>query len=687
MNVSAFCHTLKTLGERRFCVLEGHREWQMQQAQHLVGGCTQTVWLTSEHLTHQQLATHARQMLGQECAHVVYDFACGVHPDVLGLISGVIKGGGLFIFLAPPTSIWSDSTDIDLYRYISQASELSLCGSFFLDRLQRILKEDPSVIWLSEKTQKSAFRTSNTQTPSWHMQQDSQGCVTPDQHTAVDAILKCQKKRGKSYLLMTANRGRGKSSAMGLAAQHLKASLPSIKLAISAPRQKNTHAFFQLAPQDTLFIAPDALVLSQHDIDLLFIDEAAAIPAPMLRAILKKYPKIIFASTEQGYEGSGKGFNLQFKKFLQQSTAKLSSIHIHTPIRWAETDPLEPLFAHILALESTLETLSPTCFKQANIICREIPTREYAQDEQKLHAIYSLLSCAHYQTKPSDLRALLDKPNQWVIIAEIDTKIVGVLWLQGEGELPASLRDKIWGGYTRLRGHLLPQSLSSHLGFADAIHMRFARVMRIVVHPDLHRHGIGSALLSAAESLCKNHQCQFMGAMYAADIDVTHFWLKNKFAPVRLGIKADTSSGQRSLMLLKSLEPKHESHLTQWQQAFQRQLLDLCPSAFKEVSPYLIQQLLPDAFANSSCTEDDIRAIYGFIHQHRGFEYTRPALRRWLLSDCQQWIAKSPELTSVLIALCLQYKSLTTICENNAQWAGTKALLKWLKTELVQFNP
>ena len=86
-------------------------------------------------------------------------------------------------------------------------------------------------------------------------------------------------------------------------------------MAISAPRLKQYTRFFELAPKTISFIAPDELLRNPQELDLLFIDEAAAIPAPMLLKLLHQYRKIVFASTEQGYEGSGKGFSLQFKDF------------------------------------------------------------------------------------------------------------------------------------------------------------------------------------------------------------------------------------------------------------------------------------------------------------------------------------------------------------------------------------
>lgn len=44
----------------------------------------------------------------------------------------------------------------------------------------------------------------------------------------------------------------------------------------------------------------------------LIVDEAAAIPGPLLRQLVTRFPRTLLTTTVQGYEGTGRGFLLKF---------------------------------------------------------------------------------------------------------------------------------------------------------------------------------------------------------------------------------------------------------------------------------------------------------------------------------------------------------------------------------------
>src|SRR5690606_13736438 len=89
------------------------------------------------------------------------------------------------------------------------------------------------------------------------------------------------------------------------------------------------------------FVAPDELVLAPRHVDLVLVDEAAAIPTPLLEQMLRRHARIVFATTIHGYEGTGRGFAVRFHQVLDRLAPGWSQLRMGTPIRWAPGDPLE----------------------------------------------------------------------------------------------------------------------------------------------------------------------------------------------------------------------------------------------------------------------------------------------------------------------------------------------------------
>src|SRR5690606_20989089 len=102
-----------------------------------------------------------------------------------------------------------------------------------------------------------------------------------------------------------------------------------------------------------LYIDPnDAQLISQAE--LVIIDEAAAIPLPLVQS-LSTGPQLVFmASTINGYEGTGRSLSLKLISQLRNrsGSAKSSSersgasrilkeLSLHEPIRYGANDPIE----------------------------------------------------------------------------------------------------------------------------------------------------------------------------------------------------------------------------------------------------------------------------------------------------------------------------------------------------------
>ncbi|CCK15466.1 Predicted P-loop ATPase fused to an acetyltransferase COG1444 [Cronobacter universalis NCTC 9529] len=99
-------------------------------------------------------------------------------------------------------------------------------------------------------------------------------------------------------------------------------------------------------------MAPDALLAGLEGgtlapCDWLVIDEAAALPGPMLQKLVRAFPAALLTSTVQGYEGTGRGFLLKFCAGIDGLRYRT----LNTPVRWAQGDPLERLVSQALLFE------------------------------------------------------------------------------------------------------------------------------------------------------------------------------------------------------------------------------------------------------------------------------------------------------------------------------------------------
>jgi tRNA(Met) cytidine acetyltransferase len=86
----------------------------------------------------------------------------------------------------------------------------------------------------------------------------------------------------------------------------------------------------------------------------LIVDEAAAIPGPLLRQLVTRFPRTLLTTTVQGYEGTGRGFLLKFC-----ASFHLRQFSLLDPIRWAAGCPLEAVVSELLLFGDESFTQSP----------------------------------------------------------------------------------------------------------------------------------------------------------------------------------------------------------------------------------------------------------------------------------------------------------------------------------------
>ncbi|KAF8651842.1 hypothetical protein AX16_004642 [Volvariella volvacea WC 439] len=311
--------------------------------------------------------------------------------------------------------------------------------------------------------------------------------------TFIDAIAE---KTLSSTVTLTAGRGRGKSAALGLAIAAALAHGYS-NIFVTSPSPENLKTLFEFLfkgmdavgfeehldydivqstnpdfnkaivrvnvfrdhRQTVQYIQPqDAHVLGQAE--LVIIDEAAAIPLPLVKNLMGPY-LVFLASTINGYEGTGRSLSLKLIQQLRESTRpsltkdladstandeaatttttstgtsskdkkhlarappkvrSLREVKLDIPIRYSPGDQIEKWLNALLCLDATIVPKSiassmggcPHPSKcELYYVSRDTLFSYHPASELFLQRMMALYVSSHYKNQPNDLQLLSDAP-------------------------------------------------------------------------------------------------------------------------------------------------------------------------------------------------------------------------------------------------------------------------------------
>ncbi len=585
--------------QRRALVLSGPVDWTLDAARAALAnpGPGATVWLTHRDLAEPHLAVSAGgRLLGTECDTLIYDAHGGFDPDGLGAALGALRGGGLLVLLTP---------DLDAWPGLPDPLAMGRAPTRTLRRLVAVLAQAPGVVLVRQGAPLPPVPAAPPAGPD----PTPEDPTTPDQRLAIVAILKTARGRGRRPLVLTSDRGRGKSSALGLAAAALLTE-GEVRILVTAPRHAAVAPVFEhagrLLPQaqatpgslrlggaQLLYLAPDHLAQAQPEADLVLVDEAAGIPAPLLTALLRRYPRLVFATTVQGYEGTGRGFEVRFRRTLDQLTPDWRALTLTTPIRWAQDDPVEALAARALLLDATpAEDTDVAGAAPATCTFARLDRDRLAADEPRLRQLFGLLVLAHYQTRPADLRHLLDGPDLRVYALSHAGQIAACALGALEGGLDPDLGEAVFAGRRRPQGHLLPQTLSAHAGLAEATGLGYLRLVRIAVHPAVQGRGLGRALVAGIADDARGLGLDLIGASFGATPELLAFWGRCGLPPAHLGTSRNAASGAHAAVVLAGLSPAGEALAASARRRLGERLPVLLAGPFRDLGPDLALALL-----------------------------------------------------------------------------------------------
>ena len=575
----------------------------------------------------------ATNLLGQEFEHILFDARNGIHLEALAIAAGTLKMGGTLCLALSDWENLSQQPDQDSLRWNGNQSAIATPNFIyhFKQCIERyhfpILREESAVEF----------------PPIFYFNEHHKN-ATLAQQQIIETILQSD----QDIYFLTAKRGRGKSALLGMLANQIQA-----PVYLTAPNKSAVHSVIEFSEGGIEFIAPDELAIRlQNEPEFsqsawLLVDEAAMIPLPLLQEYSQYFQHIVFSTTIHSYEGTGRGFELKFKRKIHRT---FQHFELKQPLRWQENDPLEHFIDDLLLLNAEDE------FQQFPFQ----PHLPYQiREGQKPHHIaefYGLMTLAHYRTSPLDLRRLLDGENQRFYFAEYQQNLLGAIWVLEEGNMTDDeLIIQIQQGKRRPKGNLVPQALCFHENLSQACKLRSLRISRIAVQPSWQKQGIGQNLMKFMD----NSEVDFLSVSFGYTDELAKFWQKCGFVLVHLGEHQEASSGCYSAIALKGLSKEGLALVETAYNQFQRNIpLSFHPLAINFEQNQLDWQL----------DEFDWESLKNFANFHGTLFSSVPAIRRLLKLDGKE--------NFPLISAYLTKKQLPI---------NKKKGVEWLRLEIKQY--
>lgn len=469
-----------------------------------------------------------KRLLGRAFDAVVIDGHEGVDADLLGRCQGFVWGGGCLVLRLPVGAPPGDP------RLAIEPYPVEAVGGRFFARVE------------------AAFGGSTLDDSPPRAIRGVEGSA--EQAAVVDWLVARATGDAPTHAVLLSDRGRGKSSALGLALARLPAER---RIAVSASDPQQCAEVLRFAAETTArFVPIDALATGPERYDVIVVDEAAQVPVPLLQRIVRHHPaaRFAFATTAQGYEGTGRGFVLRFLRWLERLDVPVERATLREPIRWAAGDPLEARVAHALLLDAEPAPIDdPAAVDAAAVEHAVLDPDRLAADEALLRGFFGLLVHAHYRTTPADLARLLDAPNLRAHALLHAGRVVAACLCAHEGNLSVDRVMALYRGEARIRGHALPETLVCHAGRVEAGALSMIRSVRIATHPALRRSGLASRLVAAVEA---HHAPDLFGTLFGATPALLAFRRSLGYRLVRVGVNAGSRTGEPSAVMIRPVSDR-----------------------------------------------------------------------------------------------------------------------------------
>ena len=654
------------------------------------------------------------KILGRTYGACVADLVNNLEPNDLGRIMGVVKGGGLYILMMPSIRRLPEVVTRFQMNLVTPGYTVKDVRKLFERRFveKLLVHEGIAVYDADSRVFLRKFPPSRTQP------YERKPLVLPEKSKIPPRIYKLaltqdqvevlkilerfyEKVEGKKLVfVLTADRGRGKSSALGIGvgwlAHRLRRAKGRCRIILTSPSPLNVQEVFRFSrrvlemykhPVEVEDSEEGVVALRSKGIDIeyfppveaararadiLVVDEAASISVPLLFKMVERYDKAIFSSTIHGYEGAGRGFSVRFLRRLKsERDIEVLECEMSEPIRYAPNDPIEAWIFDTLLLDAEPAPLSSEdleCVEKLDVTYYKPDEDFFLKREDELRQFFGIYILSHYRNNPNDLGMIMNAPHHLARMLKTRTgKVVVSMELALEGGLDReTARECAKGAW--IMGNIIPDRLIKHYKVLEFGELRGFRIVRIATHLAVMRRGLGSLALKKVEEEARELGLDWVGAGFGVTEELLRFWVKNSFVPVHMSPEKNPVSGEYSVLVVKPLSERAKKFVELFAREFREKLLGSLATPYFDLEEGTALELL------ESLPRDDARLDLRLLQKARFLMYAWSDMTAENCMDVIIELAKHyfrsrvrPELTRLqkllLIAKVLQAKSWHMTCE------------------------
>lgn len=601
------------------------------------GMLKENAWIRFEAINYAE----SEKVLGMTYDAAVLDLINDLRPNDVGRLVGIVRGGGLIVLMTPSFEDW--------VKRITEFQELLSTPQhpkeevrhIFIKRFIKKLKEHEGIMIYDvdrDEALKMPGKMKKYEVKKRELKLPEKGrfqlrvyklALTQDQVEVLklmEKLFKKPKKGKKLVLVITADRGRGKSCAVGIGLASLAHRIKRIKglakIAVTAPSVTNVQSLMMLAKRalevmgyEVEIEGSEAVIkglkakgirirylnpidLLSSNPDIIAVDEAAGLQVPMLHKIWRRFSRAVFSSTIHGYEGAGRGFSIRFlKRIRDDPNTKLLEYEMHEPIRYAEDDPIEKWLFDSLLLDAEPVKLSEKDYelidaKRVRYIAPNLEDWFAGSDEGKLREFVGIYILAHYRNRPNDLAMMADAPHHTIRALMLPNgKIVTSIELAEEGPIPEDMIEYLkYGGW--IHGNVIPDRFLKHA--RDERFAKYAgwRIVRIATHPDAMDRGLGTLAIKEICEEALERGYGWVGAGFGVNYRLLRFWIRNGFIPIHISPERNPVSGEYTVIVVKPLKDDVKEIILRANKEFRLRLLNSLVDPYDDLEPRVARLLL-----------------------------------------------------------------------------------------------